>query len=84
MKKVILSLAVVAFVASLASCTKTCTCKSYMNGQLVETNPEVELGDYDKCSDMNVDVNLNDMFPDGMGPEEGFEDWGTKVECEEN
>ena len=33
---------------------------------------------------MNVDVNLNDMFPDGMGPEEGFEDWGTKVECEEN
>jgi hypothetical protein len=55
-----------------------------MNGQLIETNPEVELGDYDKCSDMNVDVNLNDMFPDGMGPEEGFEDWGTKVECEEN
>ena len=83
MKKVILSLAVVAFVASLASCTKTCTCKSYMNGQLVETNPEVELGDYKNCSDMNSGINLGDMFNDPEAPED-FQNFGMSVECEEN
>lgn len=83
MKKVMLSLAVVALVAAMASCSKTCTCKSYMNGQLVETNPEVELGDYKNCSDMNSGINLGDMFNDPEAPED-FQNFGMSVECEEN
>ena len=78
-----LSLAVVALVAAMASCSKTCTCKSYMNGQLVETNPEVELGDYKNCSDMNSGINLGDMFNDPEAPED-FQNFGMSVECEEN
>ena len=83
MKKVMLSLAVVDLVAAMASCSKTCTCKSYMNGQLVETNPEVELGDYKNCSDMNSGINLGDMFNDPEAPED-FQNFGMSVECEEN
>lgn len=83
MKKVMLSLAVVALVAAMASCSKTCTCKSYMNGQLVETNPEVELGDYKNCSDMNSGINFGDMFNDPEAPED-FQNFGMSVECEEN
>ncbi|MBR3939285.1 MAG: hypothetical protein IKJ67_04860 [Bacteroidales bacterium] len=83
MKKAMLSLAVVALVAAMASCSKTCTCKSYMNGQLVETNPEVELGDYKNCSDMNSGINLGDMFNDPEAPED-FQNFGMSVECEEN
>ena len=37
MKKVMLTLAVVAFVASLASCTKTCSCTTYVGGMSSET-----------------------------------------------
>ena len=83
MKKAMLSLAVVALVAAMASCSKTCTCKSYINGQLVETNPEVELGDYKNCSDMNSGINLGDMFNDPEAPED-FQNFGMSVECEEN
>lgn len=84
MKKVMLTLAVVAFVASLASCSKTCTCKSYMNGQLVQTQPEVELEDgYSSCADMNSGINMGDMFNDPEAPEE-FQNFGVSVECEEN
>ena len=58
MKKVFLTLAVVAFVASLASCDKTCTCKSYVAG--VSATSEVELAelDVDKCSDVNTVVEV--------------------------
>lgn len=53
MKKVFLTLAVVAFVASLASCSKTCTCTTYAPGV-----PDVVVEDVDpqggKCSDMNT------------------------------
>lgn len=55
MKKVVLSLAVVAFVVSLASCSKTCTCKTYTAGQEV-SSVEGELGDYDNCEAMNIVV----------------------------
>lgn len=54
-----------------------------MNGQLVETNPEVELGDYKNCSDMNSGINLGDMFNDPEAPED-FQNFGMSVECEEN
>lgn len=53
MKKVVLSLAVIATVACLASCSKTCTCKSTLNGTVIETKTGVEKGDYKKCADMN-------------------------------
>ena len=55
MKKVILTLAVVAFVASLASCKKVCTCTTYTPGfpTVVDENVEIDDGE---CSDMNTVV----------------------------
>lgn len=51
MKKVFLTLAVVAFVASLASCNKTCTCATWVNGSQVGTAQEFELQD-GSCEDL--------------------------------
>lgn len=54
MKKVLLTLAVVATIAGLSSCKKTCTCTTYAAGSAV-TSTEVNLSDYDgvkKCGDL--------------------------------
>ncbi len=52
MKKIFLAVAVVAFAASLASCTKTCTCTNYVAGMSGEPE-EVELAEGAKsCADM--------------------------------
>jgi len=58
MKKIVLALAVVATVACFSSCKKTCTCKTYLLGQVTATAEDVELGDNDKCSDMNTVVTV--------------------------
>ena len=51
MKKLFLALGVIAMLASLSSCNKTCTCKQYMDGVLVQTTSVEGKG---KCSDLNV------------------------------
>lgn len=61
MKKVFLALAVVATVAMFSSCNKTCTCKTYTLGEVTATTEDVELGDYDKCSDMTYIVGEGDL-----------------------
>lgn len=55
MKKVILILALVAFVASLTSCKKVCTCTTYTPGfpNVVDENVEIDDGE---CTDMNTFV----------------------------
>ena len=59
MKKVMLTLAVVAFVASLASCTKTCNCTIYVGGLASETE-EVELAEgTNSCADMTTGVSAS-------------------------
>lgn len=58
MKKVILTLAVVAFVACLASCKKTCTCTTTTNG--VE-EMVVEMEAIGGCADMNTSMTVGDM-----------------------
>lgn len=68
MKKVVLTLGVVAFVAAMTSCSKTCTCKTYVGGQVTTTTEDVELGNYDNCEAMNTVVDL------GLGK--------TGIECE--
>lgn len=58
MKKVMLTLAVVAFVASLASCSKTCTCTTTTPG-MPDTTVETEhKGD---CSELNTSVSQMGM-----------------------
>ena len=53
MKKVMLTLAVVAFVAAMASCSKTCTCTTTAPG-VPDTTVETEhKGD---CSELNSSV----------------------------
>lgn len=55
MKKVLLTLAVIATVACFSSCNKHCTCKTYAAGVVVSTEEDVELDKdtYKKCSEMN-------------------------------
>ena len=58
MKKLMLTLSVVAFVASLASCTKTCNCATYVGGLATEAE-EVELAEGAKnCSEMNTGASV--------------------------
>lgn len=59
MKKVFLTLAVVAFVASLASCKKTCTCTTATNGveEMVVEMDAVGGG----CADMNTTMTVGDI-----------------------
>lgn len=62
MKKVLVVLAAVAFVATMASCKKTCTCTGYANGVAVaESATEVELDGttYKKCSDMTSVITVD-------------------------
>ena len=51
MKKFFLAMGVIAMMASLSSCSKTCTCKSYVGGELVGTTTAETKG---KCSELNV------------------------------
>jgi len=54
MKKVMLTLAVVAFVAAMTSCNKTCTCTTYVGGLSSTSEVELETLNADKCSDVNT------------------------------
>ncbi|MBP5396807.1 MAG: hypothetical protein J6X35_12290 [Bacteroidales bacterium] len=60
MKKIVLSLAALAIVVSLASCKKTCNCKRWEASKVVEEK-EMDLGDKDKCSDLNSLVQLGEL-----------------------
>ena len=51
MKKLFLVMGVIAMLASLNSCTKTCTCKSYINGELISTTTAETKGN---CSKLDV------------------------------
>ena len=54
MKKIVLAVAVVAMACAFGSCSKTCTCKTYSGGQLMQTKEDVELtGNAKKCSDLS-------------------------------
>ncbi len=56
MKKVVLTLGVVAFVAAMTSCTKTCNCTTYALG-VAGAAEEVELTEgYDNCEAMTAVV----------------------------
>ena len=60
MKKILVVFAVVAMAFSFGSCKKTCTCKTYSGGQLVQTKEDVELsGSAKKCSDLSTIVLAN-------------------------
>lgn len=66
MKKVVLSLAVVAFVVSLASCSKTCTCTTYANGT-AGASEEVELADgADNCEAMSTVMEMPGVGKTGL------------------
>ena len=58
MKKVMLTLGVVAIVASFASCKKTCTCTTTTNG--VE-EMVVEMEAIGGCAEMNTTMTVGDM-----------------------
>ena len=61
MKKVVLTLAVMATVACFASCKKTCNCKTYVADK-VTNEEEVDLADgKDKCADMTTGVQMGDV-----------------------
>ena len=66
MKKVVLSLAVVAFVVSLASCSKTCTCTTYLAGT-AGASEEVELAEgKDNCEAMSTVVEMPGAGKSGL------------------
>lgn len=69
MKKLFLALAVVAFMASFSSCTKMCTCTTYLAGQATGSPQEIELDShYKNCADMSTVIDM------GIGK--------TGMECE--
>ncbi len=61
MKKVIFFFSIVLMVAFFSSCEKTCTCKTYVNGEVKATVEDVELDkdNFSKCSDMDSYVELD-------------------------
>lgn len=65
MKKVLVILAAAAMMFAMTSCDKTCTCKTYVAGNVVATVEDVTLDkdneNIKKCSDMNTVVTVNDM-----------------------
>ncbi|MBQ5533537.1 MAG: hypothetical protein IIU04_08300 [Bacteroidales bacterium] len=62
MKKVVLTLAVMATVACFASCKKTCNCKTYDATGKVVNEEEVDLADgKDKCADMTTAVSVGEV-----------------------
>ena len=58
MKKVVLACAIVAFVGLFASCSKNCTCTTYLNGEKKGTTEisKDKLSEGQKCSDLNTVV----------------------------
>ena len=62
MKKVVLTLAVMATVACFASCKKTCNCKTYDPTGKVTSEEEVELADgKDNCADMTTGLTMGEV-----------------------
>ena len=61
MKKVVLSIAIVAFVGLFASCSKNCTCTNYLNGEKKGTTEisKDKLSDGQKCSDLSTIVTID-------------------------
>ena len=61
MKKVILSCAAVALMGMFASCSKNCTCTTYLNGEVQGTTEisKDKLDDGQKCSDLNTIVTIS-------------------------
>ena len=51
MKKILLSVAAVALLVSLGSCSKTCKCVQKVDGQVTQTTSVETKG---KCSELNV------------------------------
>ena len=70
MKKVLVILAAAGLLFAMSSCDKTCTCKTFLAGNVITEN-EVELDkdntNVKKCSDMNTYVT------DGDGNKTGLE-----------
>ena len=67
MKKVVLTLAVMAMVACFASCKKTCTCKTYDATGKMTDEKEVDLADgKDKCADMTEGVQVSNEVKVGL------------------
>lgn len=61
MKKVVLALAVIATVACFSSCSKNCSCKVWLNGN-VQSTYEVskdKLPEGKKCKDLSTVVEIN-------------------------
>ena len=58
MKKVMLTLAVVAFIASCASCAKTCSCTTYVGGLSTETIEKELKEGAETCADMTTGVSV--------------------------
>ena len=54
MKKVFLTLAVIATVACLSSCNKKCACKTYVAGVVINTTEDIEIDKGKKCADYTV------------------------------
>lgn len=61
MKKILVVLAAVAFVATMASCKKTCTCTTYLADEVVSTTEDIELDgtNFKKCSDLNTIITMD-------------------------
>ena len=66
MKKVLVLLAIVAFVACFTSCDKECVCRTYAAGIVVDTDDDVDLESGKKCSDLNAIVVDNDGNKNGV------------------
>ena len=66
MKKVLVLLAIVAFVACFTSCDKECVCRPYAAGIVVDTDDDVDLESGKKCSDLNAIVVDNDGNKNGV------------------
>ena len=60
MKKVFVIIACVALIGSFTSCSKKCTCKTYVGGAVSATT-EVEPDNGKKCSDYNTVAEVNGM-----------------------
>ncbi len=60
MKKLLVVLAAASLLFAMSSCNKTCTCKTFLAGNVVATAEDVELDkentNIKKCSDMNTYV----------------------------
>ncbi len=69
MKKLLVVLAAAGLLFAMSSCDKTCTCKSFLAGNVV-TESEVELDkentNIKKCSDMNTYVTDNNGNKTGL------------------